>query len=398
MGEIKYILADFEEWETLRPLTLSRAVADCRVGILTIKEKWEKWLNQETGVLTQPYLQDLYHLPSGDDFIYINASVIPNEQLVEDILTLKENHTLISESGKPIASFAEKVFSKPNHPVEGPIFVTKTIFDQIRYAWDIFTLNGKYIQEDIHLMAIDPNGGSLSFSNSVYEPDNIYIEEGAVVESAILNAKHGPIFIGKGAEIMEGAIIRGPFALCEGSTVKMGAKIYGDTTIGPHCKVGGEVSNSVFFGYANKAHDGFLGNSVIGEWCNLGADTNNSNLKNNYSLVTAFEYTKNDMLNTQLQFCGLIMGDHAKSGINTMFNTGTIVGFSANVFGGGFPDKHIPSFSWGGTDEYHLDKAIEVAEKVMERRKIPLTSIQRQIFTAIFEQTKIHRNHINNII
>ncbi len=211
------------------------------------------------------------------------------------------------------------------------------------------------------------------------------------MEAAVLNSSEGSIYIAKDAEIMEGSLIRGPFALCEHATLKMGAKIYGGTTIGPHSKVGGEVSNSVIQGFSNKGHDGFLGNSVIGEWCNLGADTNNSNLKNNYGEVSLWSYQTNKLEPTGLQFCGLIMGDHSKCGINTMFNTGTVVGVSVNIFGGGFQQKFIPSFSWGENATFQLEKAFDVAEKVMERRKITLSEVDKDILTAIFEQTKVFR-------
>jgi UDP-N-acetylglucosamine diphosphorylase/glucosamine-1-phosphate N-acetyltransferase len=394
MSTNKFILADFEEWDSLKPITLTRSIADIRIGILTLKEKWERWLLNEVGILTQSYLQPKYVLPKGDNFIYINASIIPNEQLIEDILSLKENYTLVTESGMPIASFAEKVFSDPKQLIDGPIFKTKTPLDQIKHCWDIFTLNGREIEADIRLMAIDPNGEKLSFTNSVYEPDNIFIEEGAKIECSILNAQNGPIYIGKNVEIMEGCMLRGPISIGDNSVIKMGTKIYGDTTIGPNCKIGGEISNAVFMGNSNKAHDGYLGNSVIGEWCNLGAGTNVSNLKNNYSLVESFDYTTNDFINTGLQFSGLIMGDHSKSSINSMFNTGTIVGVCCNIFGSNFPSKHIPSFSWGGSEgfeEYIPAKAFDVATKVMSRRQITFSETDRNILIKIFENTASHR-------
>lgn len=394
MSTNKFILADFEEWDTLKPITLTRSIADIRIGILTIKEKWEKWLLNEMGILTQSYLQPKYNLPKGDDFIYINASIIPNEQLIEDILSLKENHTLVSESGMPIASFAEKVFSNPKLSIEGPIFKTKTNFNQIKYCWDIFTLNGNEIEADIRLMALDPNGEKLSFSNSVYEPDNIYIEADAKIECATLNAQNGPIYIGKNVEIMEGCLLRGPISIGDNSVIKMGTKIYGDTTIGPNCKVGGEISNAVFMGNSNKAHDGYLGNSVIGEWCNLGAGTNVSNLKNNYSIVDCFDYATNEFISTNLQFSGLIMGDHSKASINSMFNTGSVVGVCCNIYGSNFPPKHIPSFSWGSSDgfnEYIPEKAFEVATKVMDRRQIKFSETDKNILIKIFENTASQR-------
>ena len=235
---------------------------------------------------------------------------------------------------------------------------------------------------------------SVSKSNHVIGEGKIFLEEGAKVECSFLNAGGGAIYIGKNAEVMEGSIIRGPFALGESSTLKLGTKIYGGTTIGPHCKVGGEVSNSIFFGYSNKAHDGFVGNTVIGEWCNLGAGTNTSNLKNNYSKVKLWSYHEEDFINTGLTFCGLMMGDHSKCSINSMFNTGTVVGVNANVFGGGFPPKMVPSFSWGGSAgfvTFRIEDALQVAEKVMERRSIKLEKPDADILRTLFEHTTVHR-------
>ena len=263
----------------------------------------------------------------------------------------------------------------------------------IQRPWQIFKENGEELESDWQLLNLQPNPDALSKTNTLIG-NRIHISEGATIEAAILNTATGPIYIGPDAEIMENAAVRGPFALGAHSVLKMGAKIYGPTTLGPHVKVGGEVSNCVIFGYSNKAHDGFLGNSVIGEWCNLGADTNNSNLKNNYAEVKLWDYPSERFVPTGLQFCGLIMGDHSKCGINTMFNTGTVVGVSANIFGSGFPRNFIPSFSWGGANkmiEYRLETALEVAEKVMQRRGIELTQVDRTILTHIYQSTKAVR-------
>jgi UDP-N-acetylglucosamine diphosphorylase/glucosamine-1-phosphate N-acetyltransferase len=222
----------------------------------------------------------------------------------------------------------------------------------------------------------------------------IFIEEGASANDTTFNTTTGCIYIGKDAEVMEGSVVRGPFALCEHSVLKMSSKIYGATTIGPHSKVGGEVNNSVVFGYSNKAHDGFLGNSVIGEWCNLGADTNNSNLKNNYANVKLWNYSGENFIDTGLQFCGLIMGDHSKCGINTMFNTGTVAGVSSNIFGSGFPRNFIPSFSWGGAQgftTYRFEHAIETAQLVMQRRNTELTDNDKDILKYIFDNDEKFR-------
>jgi UDP-N-acetylglucosamine diphosphorylase/glucosamine-1-phosphate N-acetyltransferase len=273
--------------------------------------------------------------------------------------------------------------------------LTDAEFVKINHPWDIFRLNGKAIENDFALLTKGRKSKKLSDTNRVLGADNIFVDEGATVEMANLNATTGPIYIGKDAIIMENSTVRGPFAICEGSTVKMGAKIYGPTTLGPFSKLGGEVNNSVIFGYSNKAHDGFLGNSVIAEWCNIGADTNNSNLKNSYDNVKLWSYTRETFIDTGLQFCGLIMGDHSKTGINTMFNTGTIVGVNVNVFGSGFQRNFIPSFSWGGTKgfkPYNIRKAIDVAKAVFARRNIEFNDVEKDILANVFEITVRNRN------
>jgi len=264
----------------------------------------------------------------------------------------------------------------------------------VQHTWDIFSKNERAIKEDFELLTKDRQSQPIPESNNVIAPENVFLEAGAKLEFTTLNASGGPIYIGKNAEIMEGSLVRGPFAICEHATIKMGAKIYGGTTVGPHSKVGGEVNNSVVFGYSNKGHDGFIGNTVIGEWCNLGADTNTSNLKNNYAPVRLWSYETEGFAKTGLQFCGLMMGDHSKCGINTMFNTGTVVGVNANVFGSGFPRNFVPSYSWGGSNgftTYRTNKAFEVAKVVMARRTLELTMLDEKILEHIFEETKIWR-------
>ena len=264
----------------------------------------------------------------------------------------------------------------------------------LNFLWDIFSKNDSAIRDDFSLLTEGRKSQPISSSNKFAGSQQIFIEKGAVVECSVLNATNGPIYIGKNAEVMEGCLIRGPFALGENAVLKMGAKIYGATTIGPYCKVGGEVNNSVFQSNSNKAHDGFLGNSVIGEWCNLGADTNNSNLKNNYANVKIWSHATEEMVDTGMQFCGLFMGDHSKSGINTMFNTGTVVGVNANIYGSDFPIHFVPSFSWGtaqGFSDYRLEKALEVAERVMARRNQKLTTSERKILSHIFNLTNRFR-------
>ena len=264
---------------------------------------------------------------------------------------------------------------------------------RLNHPWDIFRLNGEVLQSDFVRLTDGKTSAKLNDTN-VLIGDEIFLEEGVAVNGAILNADKGPIYLGKDAEIMEGVTIRGPFSLGDHAVVKMGAKIYGPTTIGPYCKVGGEISNSILQAYSNKGHDGFLGNSVIGEWCNLGADTNSSNLKNNYGEVRVWDYEEAKSISTGLQFCGLIMGDHSKSGINTMFNTGTVVGVCANIFGAQFPPKFIPSFLWGGSgqwDLFKMEKAIEVAEKMMSRRQVTFSSEDEKIFQEILRLSQSYR-------
>lgn len=384
-----FVLYDGNEWEQLLPLTATRAIADSRIGILTIKEKWEKHLNTVVGILTQPYLQPKYNYNPNPNTIYINSAVLPNKLLLNEIKNIPVNSKLIYQN----TIIAVNIFNDTINQLQELILIqnnikqtveTTTAIVKLNYAWDIFTHNGAEIKNDIQLLGLTPNPEILSKTNTLLGTE-IYIEDGVNCECAVLNSNNGPIYLGKNSEIMEGCTIRGPFALGEHATLKMQAKIYSDTTIGPHSKVGGEVSNSVIFGYSNKGHDGFLGNSVIGEWCNLGADTNNSNLKNNYSTVKAYNYPTQKYINTNLQFCGLIMGDHAKAAINTQFNTGTVVGVCANVFDAGFPDKFIPDFAWGNKDTFTLDKAYEVAQRVMERRAIPLIETDKNILKYIYD-------------
>ena len=389
---MNYILFDGPSRNNLLPFTFTRPVADIRVGILTIREKWETFLKTTTTTVTEDYLSDKFPMVEMDENIMINASYLPNLELVEMIWDLKENQAIFKDDDV-IAFFTKEAQDDINfedfEAIEFADDITK-----IENTWDIFSKNGEAIYEDFALITKEQTSQSIPASNNIIAPENIFLEEGAKLEFTTLNASSGPIYIGKNAEIMEGAIIRGPLALCESAAIKLGAKIYGPTTVGPHSKVGGEVNNSVIFGYSNKGHDGFLGNSVIGEWCNLGADTNNSNLKNNYAEVRLWDYQTEGFAKTGLQFCGLMMGDHSKCGINTMFNTGTVVGVSANIFGSGFPRNFVPSFSWGGNSgftTYLTKKAFEVAEVVMSRRKIEFSDQDKAILEHVFEETKKFR-------
>ncbi|NJW52777.1 GlmU family protein [Salinimicrobium oceani] len=388
---MNYILFDGPVRNQLLPFTFTRPVADIRVGILSIREKWEKFLNSTTSTITEDYLSEKWPMVEMEENIMINAGFLPTAELVEQIKGLQPGEAVFHE--EDVVAFhayeeQDVEFEKCSAiEMEGKAFI-------VEHTWDIFRLNAEAITADFDLLTQDRKSKPLSSTNQIIAPENVFLEEGARMECAILNASEGPIYIGADAEIMEGSIVRGPFALCEHATLKMGAKIYGATTVGPHSKVGGEVSNSVIFGYSNKGHDGFLGNSVLGEWCNLGADTNTSNLKNNYAEVRLWDYASERFAPTGLQFCGLMMGDHSKCGINTMFNTGTVVGVSTNIFGAGFPRNFVPSFSWGGsggTTTYKTEKAFEVAEKVMARRNIEFSEQDKAILDQVFDDTKKYR-------
>lgn len=390
---MNYILFDGKARNNLLPLTYTRPVAEIRVGILTIREKWEKLLGEKTSTLTKSYLQDKYPLINKKEDILINASILPTPELVEIIRELDIDQAVYYKDEIVAVHVHDE-----QHELHGSQYsriAYKGNLLKLENVWDIFSLNKDAIQFDFVLLTKNKESQSIPKYVHAKNPENIFIEPGAQIEVCSLNASDGPIYIGKNASIMEGSMIRGSFALCEGSTVKMGAKIYGGTTVGPQSKVGGELNNVVIFGFTNKAHDGFLGNAVIGEWCNLGADTNNSNLKNNYAPIKLWSYEKEGFAQTGLQFCGLIMGDHSKCGINTMFNTGTLVGVSANIFGDGFPRNFIPSFSWGGPagyQVYKMNKVKEVAKVVMERRGLNFNAIEENILNEVFKLTEKYRN------
>ena len=381
---MNYILFDDGARESLKPLTYIRPVCDIRIGILTIREKWEKYLGEKTSTMTEDYLTVKYPAELSDASLLINGSICPTPTLVERIKTLKTGQTLVcGENVVAMFKTKEEFLSEEDNSEEIKI---EEDFIKIVNTWDIFVYNDRAIREDFELITKGRKSAELSSTNRVMNPENIFVEQGAVVECATLNAKEGPIYIGKDAEIMENSVVRGPFAMCEHSVLKLGAKIYGATTLGPYVKVGGELANVVIFGYSNKAHDGFIGNSVIGEWCNIGADTNASNLKNTYEEVRLWSIEKNTFVPTGQTFCGTIMGDHSKCGINTMFNTGTVIGVSSNIFGHGYQRNYIPSFAWGGTTglrSYDPEKAIEVAEKMAERRGVQMTDVDKRILLVI---------------
>jgi UDP-N-acetylglucosamine diphosphorylase/glucosamine-1-phosphate N-acetyltransferase len=370
----------------LLPFTYTRPVGKIRTGILTIEEKWNKWLGVSVSFQTEPYLQKKFPVVSTSDNLLINGALCPDEMIVATLKALAPGKFLVKDNVLLAARKPEVEMSLANTTeYPGPI----TLIDR---PWKIFSQNGNQLKIDFVVLTAGRRSAPVNDPHTVvYGKENIFIEEGVYIRSAILNAETGPIYLGKDSIVQEGAIIRGSFALCEGGHVNMGAKIRGDVTVGPFSKVGGEVSTSVLFGYSNKAHDGFLGCSVLGEWCNLGADTNTSNLKNNYDLVKLWRHGLQSYESTGLQFCGLMMGDHSKCSINTMFNTGTVVDVSSNVFGEGFPQNYVPSFSWGGAKDaqvYKLDKALETAERVMARRNIELNTVEKEILTHIFNITR----------
>ncbi|XCI74796.1 MAG: putative sugar nucleotidyl transferase [Flavobacteriales bacterium] len=385
---MNFILADGPEWDTLLPLTFTRPTAEIRIGILTLREKWEHLLKTKTFTITQTHLTRKYPTPSKkDSYISINPTFLPTKNLIQAIHSLEENQALTK--GKTIIA----LYKNP-HKIPYPTLIKEVPYPHdlihIEHPWDIFQQNTIALEQDFKLLTQGRKSAPLSKSNRVTGKD-IFVEEGAIVEHAILNAQSGAIYIGKKTQIMEGCLIRGGLALCEGAVLKMGAKIYGATTIGPYCKVGGEINNSILFSYSNKAHDGFLGNSVLGQWCNLGAGTNTSNLKNNYSKVYVWNHTAGQTISTKLQFCGLFMGDYSKSAINTQFNTGSVVGVSVNVFGYGFPPKHIPSFTWGGiqkSDLFDFEKTCETAQLMMSRRNQTFYSIDKEILRYLFYLTQ----------
>jgi UDP-N-acetylglucosamine diphosphorylase/glucosamine-1-phosphate N-acetyltransferase len=391
---MNYILFDGEVRNSLLPFTFTRPVADIRIGILTIREKWEKLLHKTTSTKTEEYLSRKYPLINGPANILINASFIPTEELVSVIGHIKKNEAIF-QGDVLIAYRTEDALKEFNFPDFKIIYYEGELLRVVN-TWDIFSKNGIALQMDFDMITKGRRSAPISPTNHLINPQHIFLEEGAKVEYSILNASEGPVYLGKDSEVMEGNLIRGAFALCEKAVVKMGAKIYGPTTIGPYGKVCGEINNSVIFGYSSKGHDGYLGNSVLGEWCNIGADSNNSNLKNNYAKVRLWNYATEKFEHTGLQFCGLMMGDHSKTAINTMFNTGTVIGVNANIYVPGFPRNFVPSFSWGGASgftTYLPKKAFEAAEVMMARRGVIFDEKDADILNHVFEVTAKYRNY-----
>ncbi len=390
---MNYILFDGPARNALLPFTFTRPVADLRIGILTIREKWEHYLASTTTTLTEEYLSEKYPMVELQNNVMICASYCPNRVLVNLIQNLQPNQAVF-QNDDVIAFYTQESQEEVDFDAYEIIYFEDHVVT-VKNTWDIFSNNDKALREDFTLITNERTSQPIPATAQVIAPENIFIEKGALLNFVTLNASTGPIYIGKNAEIMENAAIRGPFALCESGRVKMAAKIYGATTVGPFSVVGGEVSNSVLFGYSNKGHDGFLGNSVLGEWCNIGADSNNSNLKNNYDQVKLWSYETENFAKTGLQFCGLMMADHSKCAINTMFNTGTVVGVSCNIFASGFPKNFIPSFSWGGNlgfIPYLPKKAFETARLVYARRNKIFDEVEERILEYVFnEEKKWHR-------
>lgn len=385
---MQLVFSDAQYWEDFLPLTFTRPIAEMRCGILTFSERWQKILDTtEVSWFTEMYLQQKFREPEKKESLFLVPNFLPTETVIQQIKELKQGEALVYEDELVAAKINMEGFSL--HQIEKMTDIKEELVFY-KKPTDLFTYNKEAIDFDFELLTKGKISKELSSTNGFLgNKEDLFIEEGAEIEFSTINTKTGKIYIGKNAEVMEGCNLRGPIALCEGSKFNLGAKIYGATTIGPHSKVGGEVSNIIIFGYSNKGHDGFVGNSVIGEWCNLGADTNSSNLKNNYGNVKLWNYRTKDFQDTGLQFAGLIMGDHSKTAINTQLNTGTVIGVASNIFKEGFPPNLIENFSWGGfkdDERFKLDKAYEVAEKVMARRKLPLTDGDKAILKHIFNE------------
>jgi len=394
-----YVLFDDFSRDRLLPFTFIRPVSEIRLGILTIREKWERWMKCPFSNFTQDYLREKYPLVIGDINVLINGSITPNQDLVNEIAGLKMGEALVKDSILVAICMQRNALAEFDLSIPYGFAEKLTLSDFLRInrPWNIFLYNGKELVLDFDLVTSGRTSAAISSTNNLIHPERIFAEEGVKMEYVTLNATNGPIYLAKNSEIMEGALIRGPFALCEGAIVKMGAKIYGPTTLGPFSKVGGEVTNSVLFAYAYKVHEGYIGNSVIGEWCNIGADSNTSNLKNNYTLVKVWDYVTGRAEETGLQFCGLMMGDYSKCGISTMFNTGTLVGISSNIYGAGFPGNFIPSFSWGGAagfETYWVDKSIETIAKAMMSQNLELGETDRKIIASVFKLTDLYRKSV----
>ncbi len=398
---VNLILFDSDARNHLLPLTATRPMGELRVGILTLREKWERRLRASVSYITQEYLQEKYPIRVEAENLIINAGILPNESLCRRIGQMDMNEALLSNGELVAARLDEAQFEaliedEEVRELQGQELGQDIPLIQLTRLWELTRLNQQAIADDFQLLTQGRKSQVISSTNQVLNPSAVFIEEGVKMECCILNATNGPIYIGRDAEVMEGCVLRGPVAIGAEAIVKMGTRIYGPASIGPGCRAGGEISRSIMLANSNKAHDGYLGDSVLGEWCNIGADTNTSNLKNNYSEVKLWNYEDGRFVNTGLQFCGLVMGDHAKCGINTMFNTGTVVGVFANVFGAGYPRNFVPDFAWGGAESgyrtYRFSDACETAERVMERRKVAFNELDKAILYHIYDRTAQYRS------
>ncbi|MEP5830420.1 MAG: GlmU family protein [Maribacter dokdonensis] len=391
---MNFILFDGPRRDHLLPFTFTRPVSEIRVGILTLRERWEAYLKVAISSLTEDYLSIKYPVNIESENVFIDASVLPTPDLVNALNTLEDGQVL--KSKKLTIAYCSSHVKGAEELASFSIVEFDNDLVQINNTWDIFDKNADILQTDFDFITKGRKSQPISETNQLIHPERIFLEEGAKVEFSILNATDGPIYLGKNAEIWEGSLVRGALALCNNAIIKMGGKLYGATTIGPYSKVCGEVSNSVIFGYSSKGHEGYLGNAVLGEWCNIGADSNNSNLKNNYAKVRLWDYATERFEQTGLQFCGLMMGDHSKTAINTMFNTGTVIGVNSNIYVPGFPRNFVPSFSWGGASgftAYQPAKAFDAAKVMMARRGVEFNEIEADILTHVFEITKKWRKY-----
>ena len=391
---MNFILFDGPRRNHLLPFTFTRPVSEIRVGIMTLKERWEAFLKVSVTSLTEEYLSVKYPVNLEESNVFIDASVLPSNELLKAVKALRSGERLMS--GELVIAYLTATSKNVDELSDFNIVEFKDDIVQINNTWDIFDKNADILQFDFDFITKGRKSQPISDTNRLIHPERIFLEEGAKVEFSILNATEGPIYLGKNSEIWEGSLIRGGLALCNNAIIKMGGKLYGATTIGPFSKVCGEVSNSVIFGYSSKGHEGYLGNAVLGEWCNIGADSNNSNLKNNYAKVRLWDYATERFEQTGLQFCGLMMGDHSKTAINTMFNTGTVIGVNSNIYVPGFPRNFVPSFSWGGASgftAYQPTKAFDAAKVMMARRGVEFNDVEADILTHVFELTKKWRKY-----
>ncbi|WP_185862065.1 putative sugar nucleotidyl transferase [Blattabacterium cuenoti] len=397
---MNFILYDGIEWKNLFPITLTRPVSEIRLGLFTIKERWEKYIGvKAVDIITQPFLSKKYSLVKKEYFtniLLINSSFLPNEELIKIILSLKENEAIFFKKKivvikKSFFSYKENIISLKEKNYK-KIYNIKNIV-HIQHTWDIFINNESVLKKDFMFFTKGKKSFSLlGKNNNILCKEKIFLEEDIIANNIVLNAQLGPIYIEKGVDIMEGSVIRGPVSIGKKATLNIGSKIYGGTSIGSFCKVGGEIINSIIFSYSNKAHDGFLGNAILGTWCNLGAGTNISNLRNDYRKITVWNYEKKNFIPINLQFFGLIMGDHSKSAINTQFNTATTVGVNTNIFGYGFPPRYIPSFSLGGiqnSKKISFDRVCETAKIVMNRRNVIFSIVDKKILEYLYQLLNI---------